>query len=71
MKLDIELTESEIHVIRRSLTDTLSELDEVFADKEAMKELSGSGLMEKAKDRARHLIRLSLRLRDLASIPTP
>jgi hypothetical protein len=71
MKLDIELSEAEIHLIRWSLTDTLSELDEVFADKEAMKELSGSGLMEKAKDRARHLIRLSLRLRDLASIPTP
>ena len=71
MKLDIELTESEIHVIRRSLADTLSELDEVFADKEAMKELSGSRLMEKAKDRARHLRRLSLRFADLASIPTP
>ena len=46
-------------------------VDEVFADKEAMKEMSGSRLMEKAKDRARHLRRLSLRFKDLASIPTP
>jgi hypothetical protein len=71
MNLNIELSEGEIRVICRSLADTLSELDEVFADKEAMKELSGSRLMEKAKDRARHLRRLSLRFADLASIPTP